>query len=128
MTPRRTPARMLAVTRKRVVFLDLGLAALTSSTPVRAGRRPAGLSVDLAEHDIEGAKDGGNVGQHVSPVHKVHGLQVRKARRADLAPVGAVAAVRYQIDPKLSLRRLDGGIDLAGGNVEALGVKLEVMD
>ena len=55
-------------------------------------------------------------------------LQMGEARRADLAAIRLVGAVRDQIDAELALRRLDGGIDLAGRHVEALGVELEVMD
>src|SRR6478752_4019884 len=53
---------------------------------------------------------------------------MRKAWRADLAFVGLVGAVRDQIDAELALRRLDRDVDFAGRDMEALGVKLEVMD
>jgi hypothetical protein len=53
---------------------------------------------------------------------------MREAGRADLAAVGLVGAVGDEIDAELALRRLDGGIGLAGRHVEALGVELEVMD
>src|SRR6202034_4750522 len=59
---------------------------------------------------------------------EIHRLQMRKARRADLALVGFVAAIGDQIHPELALWRLDRGIDFAGGNMEALGVELEMMD
>jgi hypothetical protein len=49
--------------------------------------------VDLPEHDVERAEDGGDVGQHVALVHEVHRLQMREARRADLAAIGLVGAV-----------------------------------
>ena len=35
---------------------------------------------------------------------------------------------RHQVDAELALRRLDRGVDLARGHVEALGVELEVVD
>src|SRR5215470_4787532 len=53
---------------------------------------------------------------------------MREARRADLALVWLVGAVRDQIDAELALRGLDGRINLTGRNVVALGVKLEVMN
>ncbi len=51
-----------------------------------------------------------------------------KARRADLAAVGLVGAVRHEIDAELALGRFHCGIDLALGHLVALGVKLEVMN
>src|SRR4051812_16504936 len=62
------------------------------------------------------------------PAEKVHRLQVGEAWRPDLAPVGTVGPVRDEKYAELALRSLDSDIDLAGGNVEALGVQLEVMD
>ena len=52
----------------------------------------------------------------------------REAGRADLDPVGLVGAVADQIDAELALGALGRDIDLAGGDVEALGEQLEVMD
>ena len=49
-------------------------------------------------------------------------------RRADLGTVGFVGSVGDQIDAELTLGRLNGGVNLTGGNVEAFGVKLEMMD
>src|SRR5262249_49349412 len=51
-----------------------------------------------------------------------------EAGRADLALVGLVAAVSDEIDAELALGRFDRGIDLAGRDVIALGVELEVGD
>src|SRR5436190_22934278 len=84
--------------------------------------------VDLSEHDVERAENGGDVGQQMALADEVHRLQMRKARRADLAFVGLVAAVSDQIDAELAFRRLHRGVDLAGWDVETFGVKLEVMD
>ena len=53
---------------------------------------------------------------------------MRKARRADLALIGLVAAVGDQIDAELALGRFDRGVDFAGRHLEAFGVELEVMD
>ena len=73
-------------------------------------------------------EDRRHVGQHVAAADEVHRLQVREARRADLALVGLVGAVGDEIDAELALRRLDRGVNLAGRHVIALGVELEVMD
>src|SRR5580698_4883558 len=51
-----------------------------------------------------------------------------KSWRADFTFVGFIAAVGDKIDAELTLRRFDGGINLAGRHLEAFGVKLEVMD
>ena len=84
--------------------------------------------VHLAEHDVERAQHGGHVRQHVPAAQVVHGLEMREARGADLAAVRLVGAVGDEIDAELALRSLDGGINLALGHMEALGVELEVMD
>ena len=75
--------------------------------------------VDLPEHDVERAEDGRDVGQHVPAAHEVHGLEMREARRADLAAVRLVGAVGDEIDAELALGRLDRGIDLAGRHVDS---------
>src|SRR3990167_740770 len=50
-------------------------------------------SVDLAEHDVQGADDGDGVGQHVAARHLVHRREVGEGRRAQLHAVGLVGAV-----------------------------------
>ena len=65
------------------------------------------LSVNLTEHDIHGANDGDNVGQHVVSADVVHQGKVEEARRLDLAPIGLAAPVRDQVDAKLALWCLD---------------------
>src|SRR5258705_8893224 len=85
-------------------------------------------TIDLSEHDIERAEDGRDIGQQMALADKIHCLQMRKTRRADLAFVRLVAAIGDQIDAELALRRLDRGVDLAGWHVKAFGVELEVMD
>src|ERR1700752_3794136 len=59
------------------------------------------LPIDLTKHDVEAAQDGGDVGQHVPAVHEIRGLEVGEAGGADLAAVGAVAAVGDEIDSAL---------------------------
>src|SRR6266576_6839455 len=88
----------------------------------------AGSSVDFPEDDVERAKHGRNVGEHVAAAHEVHRLKMRIARSADFAAVGLVGAVGDEKDAELALWRFDGGINFAGRHVIALGVKLEVMD
>src|SRR5215470_3338900 len=85
-------------------------------------------SIDLPEHDVERAEHGRDVGEHVALAEKIHRLQMREARRADLALVGLVGAVGDEIDAELPLGRLDCGVDLASRHVKAFGVELEVMD
>src|SRR5262245_20583540 len=88
----------------------------------------AGSAIDLAEHDVERADDRRDVRQHVPASQEIHRLQVGERRRPDLAFVGAIGAVRHQIDPELPLRRLDRGVDLAGRHAMALAVELEMVD
>ena len=64
----------------------------------------------------------------MAAAQEIHRLQMRKARRADLAAIGLVGAVGDQIDAELALGRFDGGIDLAGRHVIAFGVELEMVD
>src|SRR5262249_26925065 len=88
----------------------------------------ANSAIDLAEHDVERADDRRDVRQHVPAGQEIHRLQVGERRRPDLALVGAIGAVGDQIDAELPLRRLDRGVDLAGGHVMALAVELEMVD
>src|SRR3546814_16499603 len=53
---------------------------------------------------------------------------MRKRRRADLAAVRLVGAVADQIDAEFALRTFGRHINFARGDVETLGVELEVMD
>ncbi len=64
----------------------------------------------------------------MAAAEEIHRLQMREARRAQLAAVGLVSAVRDEIDAELALRRFDGGVNLAGRHVVALCVELEVVD
>src|SRR5690606_32601519 len=86
------------------------------------------LAVNLSEHDVQRTQNGRDVGEHVPAIEEIHGGQMRKSRRADFRTVWTVGAVGHEIDAEFALRRLDGGIDLAFRNLEALGVELEVMD
>src|SRR5262249_12133995 len=85
-------------------------------------------AIDLSEYDVERAEDRRDVGEHVTAREKIHRLQMREAGRADFAFVRLVAAVGDEIDAEFALGRLDRGIDFARRHVEALGVKLEMMD
>src|ERR1700692_2247455 len=96
--------------------------------PGQTGWAAARSPINLSEHDVERTEDRGDVGQQMAPTDKIPRLQMGKARRADLAFIGLVAAVGDQEDAELPLRRLDRGIDFAFRHVEALGVELEVMD
>src|SRR5262249_18737413 len=84
--------------------------------------------IDLAEHDVEGADDCRDVGQHVSARKKIHRLQVRERGGADLALVRSVGAVGNEIDPELALRCLHRRIYLSRRHTEAFGVELKMMD
>src|SRR5437762_12337589 len=88
------------------------------------GRVPARSPVHLAEHDIQRAEDRRHVRQHVAAAHEVHRLEVGEAGRADLDPVRLVRSVGDEIDAELPLGAFGRDVDLAGGNVEALGVEL----
>src|SRR5205814_1240598 len=96
--------------------------------PGQTGWAPAPSPIDLSEHDVERAENGGDVGEQMAAADEIHRLQMGKTRRADLALVGLVAAVGDQIDAELALRRLDRGVDLTGRHANAFGVELEVMD
>jgi hypothetical protein len=74
------------------------------------------LAVDLTKYDVQRADDGGDVGQHMAAAQEVHRLKVGDGRRADLAFVGLIGAIGEQVHTKLSLRRLDRGMDLACGH------------
>ena len=76
------------------------------------------LSVHLTEHNIHGANDGDNVGQHVVSADVVHQGEVEEARRLDLAPVGLAAPVRDQVDAKLALWCLDSCVGGSSRDLE----------
>src|SRR5690606_26681070 len=112
-----------------------GAYAPTASSPTRRPPGPSLLwpvpkpsAVDLAEHDVERAENGRDVGQHVAAAHEVHGLQMGEARRLDLAAVRLVGAVRHEVDAEFALGRLDGGVNVARRDVVAFRVELEVVD
>src|SRR3546814_20172420 len=73
-------------------------------SPCRAKARPrrprtilaVPSPVALPEHDVDRADDRGGVGEHVALRHPVHRLQVRKRRRAALAAVRLVGALRSE--------------------------------
>src|SRR3546814_7473088 len=85
-------------------------------------------SSDLPEHDVDRADDRGRIREHVALAHEIHRLEVAERRRADLAAVRFVAAVANQIDAELAFRALSRDVNLARGDVEALGIELEMMD
>ena len=84
--------------------------------------------VDFPEHNIERAEDRRDVGQHVATAQEIHRLEVRERRRANFAFVRPVGAVGHQIDPELTLGRLDGGIHFASRNPVAFSVELEMVN
>src|SRR5258705_4492670 len=114
--------------RRTDMSFSLSLQAARGRRCGQTGWVVARSPIDLAEHDIERAENRRNVSQQMAFADEIHRLQMRKAGGADLAFVGLVGAVGDQIDAELALRRLDRGIDFAGRHMEALGVKLEVMD
>src|SRR5258705_8399801 len=114
--------------RRTDMSFSLSLHAARGRWSGQTGWAASQSPVGLPEHDIERAENGRNVGQQVALADEIHRLQMRKAGRADLAFVGLVGAVGDQIHAELALRRLDRGVDLAGRHMEALGIKLEMMD
>ena len=64
----------------------------------------------------------------MAPAEEIHGLQMRKARRPDLAAIGTIRAVGNEINAELAFGRFDCGVNLSCRHVITLGVELEVMD
>src|SRR5262245_38705388 len=56
------------------------------------------LPVYFPENDVLRPDDRDGVGQHVPARHLVERGEVRKARGADLEPIGLVRAVGYEVD------------------------------
>ena len=86
------------------------------------------LAIDLAKHNVEAAKDGRHVGQHVATIHEVHGLQVWETGSPNFAAIGPVAAIGHQVDAKFALRALHHRVGGTWRHVIALSKELEVMD
>src|SRR5690606_29389985 len=84
-----------------------------------------GLAVNLSENDVDRAEDGSHIGQHVLAAQEIHRLQMREARRAQLAAVRLVGAVGDEIDAELALRRFHGGVYLARRHMVAFLVELK---
>jgi len=80
--------------------------------------------VDLAKHNVARADERDDVGDHVALRDGIEGGQVREARRADLAAVRPVGAVRHEVDAELALGRLDRSVGLALRDSVALGEEL----
>jgi hypothetical protein len=59
---------------------------------------------------------------------EIHGLQVGKSGRPDLALVWPVRPVRDEEHTEFAFRSFHCNVDFAGRNVKALGVKLEVVN
>src|SRR5258706_10837167 len=114
--------------RRTDMSFSLSLHAARGRWSGQTGWAASQSPVNLPEHDVERAENGRNVGQQVALADQIHRLQMRKAGRADLASVGLVGAVGDQIHAELALRRLDRSVDFAGRHMEALRVKLEMMD
>src|SRR3546814_3538056 len=70
-----------------------------------------GSTIDFAKHDVQRTKNRCNIGKHMPPRHHVHCLQMRKTRWPELAAIGLVGAVRYQIDAEFALGAFSRGID-----------------
>src|ERR1700732_1617034 len=94
-------------------------------TAIREAQRS---SIHLPEHDIKRTHDCRYIGKHVAARQKVHRLQMRKARGADLAFVRFIGAVGDQVTAEFAFGRLDGCVNLAGGHVGPLGIQLEMVE
>ena len=84
--------------------------------------------IDLTKHNVARADEGNDVGDHVALRDGVEGGQVREARRADLAAVRPVGAVRHEVDAELALGSFDRSIGLALRDREALSEELSGID
>ncbi len=79
-------------------------------------------AIDLTKHNIQRPDDCRYVGQHVTAAEEIHGREMGKRRRPDLAFVRSVGAVGDEIDAKLAFRRLDGRIDFSPRHAMAFAV------
>src|SRR5262249_26112425 len=117
--------------RRNSTFASKGANEIHGSPSWNSTRRRSArfrLAVDLAEYDVERADDRRHVREHVPARQKIHGGQVRKGRRPDLALVRPVGAVGDEIDAELALGRLDRGLDPAGRHAVAFAVELEMVN
>src|SRR5215813_2896054 len=94
----------------------------------RRARFVGSSAIDLTKYDIQRPDDCRYVGQHVTAAEEIHGREMGKRWRPDLAFVWPVGAVGDEIDSELALRRLDRRIDFATRHTMALAVQFEMLD
>jgi len=75
-------------------------------------RVPSPSAVHLPENDVQATERGDHVGDVLPVRHLRKRLEVREAGRSDLEPSRLIGAVGPDVDAELSLRALDGAIDL----------------
>ncbi len=101
---------------------------MPSSTP---GIRPIPARrhrVDSSHHGVDGGDGHDDVGDHAALAHHGRRLEVGEGRVAEVGAERAGAAVGDDVGTELAARRLDRDVGLAGGDPEALGDQLEVVD
>ena len=85
------------------------------------------LSVYFSEHNIKCSDDGHDVSQHVILADMIGQGQVEEARSLDLASVRSGAAIRHQVDSKLSLGSLNSSVGGTSRHSETLEQKVIVI-
>src|SRR5580704_3113801 len=95
---------------------------------IRGIPRACWSSVDVPEHDVDGADHRDDVGDQLATNHVGQGAEVAEGWRPYLAPVGPVGAVAHQVEAQLAPRGLDCLVDLPRWDAHPLGDQLEVVD
>jgi len=85
-------------------------------------------AVDFAEHDVDAADAGHQVGDHAALGDLRQRLQVGERGLADLDAIGVRSAVRDHVVAHLAARGFDRLIDLTYWNTKAFRNNLKVID
>ena len=68
------------------------------------------LSIHLPKHQIHRPNNRHRIRQQLAPTNLIKAAQMRKPRRANLAPIRSLAAITNNINTHLALRGFDCGI------------------